>query len=258
MMASYRADRQHRRLGTMITAGLVGGGLLLTASGGVAAETTKVVEEKVRTALLETPAAARVASVLPVATGVAQAAAVPQPPAAPPAPPEPAAPAPAPRSHHDAWFDQAEFQADLSEVMAEANASFDAAMAEMRDMDLQRIAAAEIQSEMPKIQLEIARAQADAARARGEHRLHGLMVRSCGQSKATLFRSDDEAARTVVVKCGELNPAQRAEMRQHVIKSLEQARESLAKSLDDQWARNARENALAAIDRKLEELRAQK
>jgi bla regulator protein blaR1 len=260
MMASYRADRQHGRLGMMIAAGLVGGGLLLTASGGVAAETTKAVEEKVRTALLDTPAAVQVASVLPVATAAAQPPAAPQPPAPPAAPAAPQ-PAVSPNPpHHDAWFDQAEFQAefqaDLSEAMAEAHASFAEAMAEMRHMDLQRIAAAEIQAEMPNIRLEIARAQAEAARERGER--HRVMVRSCGKTNAAVFRTDDKAVKTMVVKCGQISPAERAEMRQHMIKSLEQARESLSKSLDDQWARNARENALAAIDRKLEELRAQK
>jgi beta-lactamase regulating signal transducer with metallopeptidase domain len=52
MMASYRSDRRRGRAGALIAAGLVGSGLLLTASGGIAAETTKKVEEKVRTIIL--------------------------------------------------------------------------------------------------------------------------------------------------------------------------------------------------------------
>lgn len=262
MMASYRPDRQHGRMGMMIAAGLVGGGLLLTASGGIAAETTKTVEQKVRTALLQTPAVASVAAALPVATASVQPVAVPPAPAAPKAPAAPAAPEPPAPPHHDAfWFDHSAFHAELTaatrEAQAEAQAAVAEAMAEVRGMDLQRVALAEMQSEMPQIRAEIARAQAEAARERAHH--HRALVRSCGKTNATFFRSDDATQKTMIVRCGgEMSAADKAEMRAHMIKSLESARESLAKSLDDQWARQARENALAAIDRKLEELRAQK
>lgn len=263
MMASYRSDRQDGRLGMMIAAGLVGSGLLLTASGGIAAETTRTVEQKVRTALLETPAMASVAAALPVATVAVQPAVVPVPATPPAAPAAPAAPPPpaAPEAPHDSfWFDQAAFHAELTsatrEAQAEARAAMEEAMAEVRGLDLERIALAEIRSEMPQIRKEIARAQAEAARERSRHL---VMVRTCGKTNAAFSRSDDATHKTMIVRCGgEMSPAEKAEMRAHMIKSLESARESLAKSLDDQWARQARENALAAIDRKLEELRAHK
>lgn len=256
MMASYRQDRQRGRLGMMIASGLVGGGLVLTASGGIAAETTKTVEQKVRTALLQTPALA------PVAMAATPVPAAPRAPKAPPAPRAPAAPAaPEAPEAESFWFDQTAFHDDLSaaarDAQAEAHAAMAQAMAEVGRIDAQRIAFAELQSEMPRIRAEVARAQADAARERGQHQ--HVFVRSCGKSSAMVFRSDESSRKTMVVRCGgEMSAAEKAEMRAHVIKSLETARESLANSLDDQWARQARENALAAIDRKLDELRAQK
>jgi hypothetical protein len=43
-----------------------------------------------------------------------------------------------------------------------------------------------------------------------------------------------------------------------VIASLEHARQSVAASLNDEWARRAREQALASIDREIARLKAEK
>ena len=51
MMKVYRWNAARTRAGSVVAAALVGGGLLLTASNGFAAETTKQVENKVRTVL---------------------------------------------------------------------------------------------------------------------------------------------------------------------------------------------------------------
>ena len=80
MMKVYRWNAARTRAGSVVAAALVGGGLLLTASNGFAAETTKQVENKVRTVLA------------PVVPAIAPPDA-PEAPAAPEAPLAPDAPA---------------------------------------------------------------------------------------------------------------------------------------------------------------------
>jgi bla regulator protein blaR1 len=84
-----RNARDHRGLGTIVALGVVGGGLALTASGGIAAETTAEIRREVRTHV-----------VAPVVEAVSIVRAMPDPPGAPrqavmrvhPAPPAPGAP----------------------------------------------------------------------------------------------------------------------------------------------------------------------
>lgn len=257
MMASYRADGGRTRAGALIATALVGGGLLLTASGGVAAETTKSVEKKVRYVLLRTAPAPRDAPTPPPAPDASEPPAAPAAPAAPtpPAPPAPgAAEVTAFRFEHDGGHE--DVAAITKGALAEADAAVAAAMAEVKDGEAHRAAMAELRARMPEIRAEIARARAEAARAGA----HGqVAMRDCGRKQAMVFRDDHPGQHLTVVRCGDrISAADRAEMRENMIESLEEARSNLARNLDDEWARKARESALAAIDRKLEELRAQK
>jgi hypothetical protein len=257
MMASYRADGRRTRIGALIATALVGTGLLLTASGGIAAETTKSVETKMRTVLGRTTPTARVTDApAPIAAPAA-----PDAPWAPAAPQPPAPPQPG-KAHATAFrFDHAGMHESLSaigaEAAAEARAAVAAAMAETHAGDAHRIAWTEVHARMPEIRAEVARARAEAARA--GHEGHQIVMNNCGKRNAVVMRSDAPGQRTLVVRCGDqLSAEDRAEMRAEMIQSLEEARSNLAENLSDDWARKARETALAAIDQKLEELRAQK
>jgi beta-lactamase regulating signal transducer with metallopeptidase domain len=257
-MASYRADGRRTRIGALIATALVGSGLLLTASGGIAAETTKSVEKKVRFVLLRSPAPARPAA-------AAAPAAPPAAPAAPDAPSATKAPAPPPApaapevtafrfEHDDAGMHP---DAISAEAMAEARHAAAEALAEVNRIDLHRLALTELRSEMPNIRAEIAHARAEAAKAHGERR--HFAMRSCAKGKAMVMSSDAAGHRMTLVRCGhESSAADQAEMRAQMIESLEEARSNLVRNLDDDWARKARESAVAAIDRKLEELRTHK
>jgi hypothetical protein len=101
-----------------------------------------------------------------------------------------------------------------------------------------------------------AAAEARAA-ARETARVHPAVVtRNCPQGTPFMAKvSDDGHAK---VYCGAFSPVDRAKMRQQMIASLEQARRSVAASLDDDWARRAREQALASLDREIARLKAEK
>ena len=83
-----------------------------------------------------------------------------------------------------------------------------------------------------------------------------IVTRSCPKATSIAVHTDDGG--NAVVRCGAMSPEQRAKLRKQLIASLEQARTSVAASLDDDWARRAREQALASIDREIARLRAEK
>jgi hypothetical protein len=82
------------------------------------------------------------------------------------------------------------------------------------------------------------------------------MTRSCPQGTPFMAKVSDNGQAKVY--CGAFSPVDRAKMRQQMIASLQQARSSVAASLNDDWARRAREQALASIDREIARLRAEK
>jgi beta-lactamase regulating signal transducer with metallopeptidase domain len=253
MMRIYRWNAARARVGSTVAAALVGGGLLLTASNGIAAETTKRVEQKVRTIL---PVAAPLPPAAPdtpapPAPHAPLAPVTPEAPIAPPAPPAPPSPpsVAAPLVNvswsdddGDQFVDTAEMNRDIQESVREAQAEA-------------RAAAREAQSEA----LATAREAAAEARvaAREAVRVNPVVVtKNCPHGTPFMAKvSDDGHAK---VYCGAFSPVDRAKMRKQMIASLEQARRSVAASLDDDWARRAREQALASIDREIARLKSEK
>jgi hypothetical protein len=118
-----------------------------------------------------------------------------------------------------------------------------------------RAAAREAQAEAMASAREAA-AEARSA-AREGARVHPMVVtRNCPQGTPFMAKvSDNGNAR---VYCGAFSRIDGAKMRQQMIASLEQARRSVAASLDDDWARRAREQALAGLDREIARLKAEK
>lgn len=257
MMRIYRWNAARARVGSTVAVALVGGGLLLTASNGIAAETTKRVEQKVRTIL---PVAASLPPAAPAAPDTPApppaphaplAPVAPEAPIAPPAPPVPPVPptVAAPLANvswsdddGDQFVDTAEINRDIQESVREAQAEA-------------RAAAREAQSEA----LATAREAAAEARvaAREAVRVNPVVVtKNCPHGTPFMAKvSDDGHAK---VYCGAFSPVDRAKMRKQMIASLEQARRSVAASLDDDWARRAREQALASIDREIARLKSEK
>jgi beta-lactamase regulating signal transducer with metallopeptidase domain len=248
MMKIYRRNASRARLGSMIAAGLVGGGLMLTASNGIAAETTKQVEQKVRTIL---PVAAPLPPTAPEAPLPPPTPRTPAAPVAPPAPPVPPAPPTVAvplvsvswsSDDSDRFVDAAAINREIQESVREAQMEA-------------RAAAREAQAEAMASAREAA-AEARSA-AREGARVHPMVVtRNCPQGTPFMAKvSDNGNAR---VYCGAFSRIDGAKMRQQMIASLEQARRSVAASLDDDWARRAREQALAGLDREIARLKAEK
>jgi beta-lactamase regulating signal transducer with metallopeptidase domain len=263
MMRVYRWNERRARLGSLIAAGLVGGGLMMTASNGIAAETTKKVEQQVRTALApvmpvvapDAPPAPAAPAAAPRAPAAPHAAPVPEAPPAPPAAAAPVAPvAPAAPvaglftvswsqdQDDDAFVDTAAIHREVQQSVREAQReAMEAARDAQRDaLDSAREAAAEARA-----------AAREAARAHP-----AVMTRSCHKTTTIAVHTDDGG--NAVVRCGAMSPEERAKMRRQLIASLEQARSSVAASLNDDWARRAREQALASIDREIARLKSER
>lgn len=260
MMRVYRWNAMRARIGSMVAVGLVGGGLLLTASNGLAAETTKKVEEQVRTALAPVvPAVAPPAAPLP-----------PDPPAAPPAPQAPRAPEtpPAPPAPVHAgtsfafWSDEdrdnfvdaaainREAQAEIRAAQAEARAEAAAAAREARADAAQ--AAREANAALREHAVEIRMAQREAMRARPV-----VVTKACPENVPVMMKASDNGR--VMIRCTNFQPIDQAKLRAQIIHSLEEARASVAASLNaEDVGRRTREAALAGIDRELARLRAEK
>jgi len=256
MMRIYRWNAARARVGSTVAAALVGGGLLLTASNGIAAETTKRVEQKVRTILPVAaplpPAAPDDVPVPPTAPRAPLAPSAPGAPVTPPAPPAPPAPpsVAAPlvnvswsSDDRDQFVDAAEINRDVQESVREAQAEA-------------RAAAREAQSEAMAAAREAAAEAREAARIRAAHYVAG--AGNCTQGVRGEIEIVDEQGRRSAWHCGDGPKLDRAKMRKQMITSLEQARRSVAASLDDDWARRAREQALASIDREIARLKSEK
>lgn len=259
MMKTYRWSATRARIGSMVVAGVMGGGLLLTASNGIAAETTKKVEEQVRTVLA------------PIAPVVAPSAA-PLPPPAPAAvlaPPAPRAPAPPPAppapSRDDAsfafWSDDGgqyvdgaaisrQVQAEMRAARAEARVEAAAATREARAEAAQ--AAREATAAAREHAVEIRMAQREAVHARPV-----VVTRACPENVPVMMKASDNGR--VMIRCTNFQPVDQAKLRAQIIHSLEEARASVAASLNaEDVGQRTREAALAGLDRELARLRAEK
>jgi bla regulator protein blaR1 len=251
MMRVYSPNPARARLGSFIATGLVGGGLMLTASNGIAAETTKKVEERVRTVLA--PVVAPLPP-LPPAPPVA--------PAAAPRPPKPPHPViwvekrvkPDGRvttiiSHDDENVDTAEINREVMEAAHEAAAeAAEAAREASRQAAEQvRIAMVQVHAQMPRIRAETMRA---AAHSRAT-------AFSCKGVRGDVELVDDHGNKTSW-RCGGSYGPDRAELRREIIAALTEAKREIARDLGKDLTAEARNRALASIDRKLAELRAAK
>jgi beta-lactamase regulating signal transducer with metallopeptidase domain len=289
MMKNYHRDPARARLGGMIAAGLVGGGLLLTASGGIAAETSKEVEEQVRTALA--PIVPALAPEVPPAPPVSVAPAAP--PATPakvqlamlhPHPEPPIAPVPpvAPVPHVRVDVDGYEIDREVREAMEEARREVGEAQreaAEARREALQEAAEARREAEQDRrealrdaeearreahraredartryrahSQDILARTRAEAARARSQAR---VAMATCKDSRATMVQVNSDRGRSMV-RCLGWSDKDKAEFRRTMIASLQSARSSIASMNRRHMPEHAREQALESLDRQIERLR---
>ncbi|QHL91312.1 hypothetical protein GVO57_11415 [Sphingomonas changnyeongensis] len=252
MMATYRPDARRARIGTLVVALAVGGGLALTASGGLAAETGSTVERRVQTALLAPPAppappAAEGTTPVPRApaprwtadTGVAVAAAppAPQPPAVPEAPAAGAAP-PAPPAP----------PVPPREVLSFLRQNGQTTVAIIGDPAFMSGAA------MPRIQIRMA-GLGDCARPATEARDAQSGDAKAGDAKAN---SGEVRKRCFVLRSDLGDRVRAAETRVAVLAALEQARTALAARDDEDWGRRARAEALQSIDQQIARLKAGK
>lgn len=260
MMAHSRPSDRAVRIGVALATLLTGGGLLLTASGGIAAETRQAVKTGVKQAVADTAdwtPVGPVADVEPAAPIRQVALAEPAratmegddasnadiiSPPAPPAPPAPPSPPSARSAGHDrtAWVDGKAISAQVQAAMAEARL------------------------EMSQSFRESARAQADARRAMADARrqMRGLrmqiVMRDCKGGRTETSMSSDSNGNKVqrMIVC-ENGGVDQAEIRRTTIEALQAARISLAAIDARALTEDARTRALAEVDRKIAELKAQ-
>ena len=268
MMKNYRWNATRTRNGSLVAAALVGGGLLLTASNGFAAETTKKMEDKVRTVLAPVvPVIAPVAApeALPAPDAPAAPAAVtrlamlhdvpPVPPAAPvpPVPPARAVPPvpPMPADRYMSARDREEIRQAQAEARQEAHeAQLEAAQA-AREARLEAAQLAREASADARVRASEARmAQREAARVRPI-----VVTKACSENVPIMM--SERGDRQVMIKCTNFEPIDKMALRRTIIASLEDARKSIVASFDDDWSRTARAQALSGIDREIARLRAE-
>lgn len=271
MMKTYRWSPARARAGGMIATVLVGGGLLLTASNGIAAETSKQVEEQVRTALAPVvPALAPEAPPLPPPPlPVARVAA----PAAPAKVqlamlhphPEPVAPLPAvppvpPLPPVDADIDDDEISREIREALQEARRDIAEAQREAANERREALREAEharreaLRSAQESLRAgERAREQAVSARAQVR-----VAVRACGRTSHTVSMHIDDQGGKRIGRCTGWSEKEKAEFRRTMIASLERARASIASMDRSHMPGEARQSALESLDAQLERLRERK
>jgi bla regulator protein blaR1 len=259
MMKVYRWNETRARAGSLIAAALVGGGLLLTASNGIAAETSAKVEEQVRTALAPVvPALAPVAPPAPLAP-VAPAAPVqvamlhPHPDA--PTPPTPPTPPLPPEIDIDVDGFVSAVQVDHAAIARHASAAAVAAAraaGEVVDQaEIQREVQEELRRELSEARREAlqeaqeARREAlrDAAEARREAARGRAMVvsRSCPPNHKISVQVDGDKQ---MVRCLGWSEKDKAEFRRTMIASLQSARASIASMDRRHMPDHARDSAL--------------
>lgn len=273
MMKTYRPDPARTRAGGMIAAGLVGGGLLLTASGGIAAETSKKVEAEVREALAPVvPALAPVAlpaTVTPVEAPAAVAAPAklqlamaghphpaPDVAAVPPGLPVPSI-SPVPNVHLD--IDHDEIARDVRESMEEvrreaAEAQREAAQARREAYREAQEARREALQEAEEARREGARARAEAARARALAKVKVARVQ-CAQGTHKVNLEIDDGHGTHVVRCAGWSRDEASHMRQTMLAALQSARASIVAMDHRHMPEHARMEALRSVDSQIERLR---
>jgi len=275
MMKAYRWNETRARAGSLIAAGLVGGGLLLTASNGIAAETSAKVEEQVRTALAPVVPTlapeAPPAPAAPVAPAATLAFAEVQPPV-PPVPPVPpaidvdgfvsavhvdtaaitrhatAAAAAAARAAGEA-VGQAEIQREVREELRRELAQARHEADEERREALREAAEArrEALQDAAEARRGGERARAEAARARAQ-----AVAQTCPSGHSMSVHVEGERKN---VRCYGWSDKDKAEFRRTMIASLQSARASIASMDLRHMPSEAREQALRSLDRQLERLR---
>lgn len=269
MMKSGRTSVRRTVSGIALAAALVGGGLALTASGGVAAEAATEAVAPIKAAWIEPappvpPVLPEVAE--PMAMPAAVVASAPAPPplpapaalpilVAPRAPGAPAAPPvpPAPPAGAASWYDPeaAESAAEAAETAAaaaEEAAERAAAVAEARaEREAERAERAQRAGERHRRVVVIGSDEA-GRRAAGAHKCRGG-----GKVVETDVDVDDRAQRSHVIVCA-AGPDEK-EIRRITIQALEKARSSLAASRELQ--RDHLQKALAGLDAELARLRAE-
>jgi len=273
MMKTYRPNAARTRAGSMIAAGLVGGGLLLTASGGIAAETSKKVEAEVREVLAPVvpalapiaPPASMAVPAPPAKVQLAMAghphpepSAVPVPPVplVPPAPAVPPVP-PVPRVHVDVDGDEIarEVREAMEEVRREAaEAQRDAAEARREALQEAAEARREALRAGEEARREGAQARAEAARARALTRVKVARAQ-CAQGNYRVNVEVDDGRKIHVVRCSPWSNEEAAHMRRTMLAGLQSARASIIAMDHRHMPEHAREQALQSIDRQIERLR---
>ncbi len=203
MMKSHRVDPARARLGGLIAVGLVGGGLLLTASGGIAAETSRQVEEQVRTVLAPVvPALAPDAPDAPPAL-IAPVSAADAPtrlallhphPDAPIPPAPPAAPAPPVPPAPPAMVD-IDTAAIARSASAAAAAAARAAGEAVDEAEIHREVQAELRREMAEARREMAEAHREAVQEAEEARREAAIDRREALREAEEARREAERNR---------------------------------------------------------------
>lgn len=257
MMGMKERSPARIRAGGALAAVLVSGGLALTASGGLAAETTREAAEQVQTAVVDK--VEKVAAVAPKPIQVALAI-----PAAPPAPaPLPAlappAPPPALLHPHPEVAPLPPGTIDHEAIRESVEAALEAS-AESREAAME--AAAEARAEAFAKAHERAWSEADRKRIRVLQtrtlafapRVIRRECRSKDQPVISKHERVDGKKRDVLIVCTNFQPISREQQIGMELNALRSARDSIAMMDDDSMPADGRRNALAAIDRRIEEL----
>jgi bla regulator protein blaR1 len=282
MMKVYRWNESRARAGSLIAAGLVGGGLLLTASNGIAAETSAKVEEQVRTVLAPVvPALAPIAPPAPLAPPApvapvekVQLAMAGHPHPEPPIPPVPPVPPAPPRIDLDGIGSavQVDHVAIARSARAAAAAAARAAGEAVDQAQIQREVQDELRQELAEARREALREAADARREAAEARQEAMREGAEARREAARARAR-VASRTCppnhkvsvqvngdtqVVRCFGWSEKDKAEFRRTMIASLQSARASIASMDRRHMPEHARDSALRSLDAQLARLRSEK
>lgn len=273
MMKTYRSSRTRARAGSIVAAALVGGGLMLTASNGIAAETSKQVEEQVREVLAPVvPAIAPVPPVAPPAVAAVPTAPspvklamaghphpLPPPPSIVPVPPVPPMPPMVDGEEISREVREAveEARRDALEAQREAASARRDALLEAAEARREAMREAEEgRREAERGRREAVRAAAYARSSSDSVRAHVLAARQmCSRGTHNVSVELVHDGKKQVVQCQAWSPAQRAEMRKSMLAGLQSARASIASMDARHMPTYAREQALESIDRQIERLR---
>ena len=255
MMGMKQRSPAQVRMGGALAAVLVSGGLAFTASGGLAAETTMEAAEQVQTVV-----AAKVEKAVAAAPKPIQVALAPVTPAAPQAP---TAPLPmlalAAHPHPEVELPEPP-EAPEPPEMPELEAAMEAREAAMEAAVEAR---AEAMAKAHEKAWKSARVRIDPGQFRAL-RAQALAVapkvirqecRTADQPVITRHEKADGKKRQLLIVCTNFKPIDVGEKVKIEIDALEEAREEIAAMGEDSMPADSRRHALAAIDRRLAELR---